>query len=996
VNLLDTRTILFGDLLTTAIGVVVMRSLWTRYRRRSGAYVFWLAGYGLHFAGTLMVALRLVIPAPVSILFGVPLFLAGALLLLLGSEQYVGRNPSALRLWVNWGLLALLFLVQAWFTFVTPSLFARNTNLSAGLVIYMGQAAWLFLLRAPADYRSSTRLTGMLFLALVVVSVLRVVAELYVPPGQDFFRSGLYDNLALVAYQMLFVALAFGLLLMVNQRFAVERERDVWGRRLAERELRENEARYRALVESSSDHIYILDREGRYLVSNGHVSLPPGMKAVVMLRIEDLHEPVTAETYARNLEQVFATGRSVTFEHPMAAGDGVQWRLDTLYPLWRNGKVWAAGGICRDITERKLAEQALRDAAAHWQTTFEGIGDAVCLLDTENRIERCNGATSTLLGKSAEELRGESCCKAVHGRSAPIDGCPVLRARESGRRETAEMTLGDRYLQVTADPLLDREGRFAGAIHIVADITERKRAEMALQAEHDRAQTYLDIVGSIVVALDRTGRITLVNRKACEVLGYREEEMLGRDWFDTCIPEHVRNEVKEVFDQLMAGTVVPFERYTNEVLTKSGQERLVDWHNVVLRGKDGLPEGTLSAGMDSTERKQAERALKESEEFLVDSQRLADMCSWKLEFAGNKAYWSDNCFALYGLKPGEIVPSFEAFQSLVHPDDLQVLENEYAEVVKSRSTRTSETRIVLADGTVKWIHHSVAPIVENDQVVGLKGIQIDTTERKKVEAALYRSGRELEAHRDDLERLVAQRTQELRAAHASLVRQEKLATLGRVAGSVAHELRNPLGVIRNASFLLQQTVAGKLEGKPLEYLRAIDEHIARANQAITMILDFTWQQRAEPGLCSLPSVLDRALSEAAPPSAVKVSLELPNSLPRFVADERQMTAVFRNLLTNAVQAMSCSGTIRIGARAAGADVVVTVSDTGCGIPPQNLGRLFEPLFTTKAVGVGLGLAICRAFVEINQGSISVASEVGKGTTFTVTLPAAGEQATSDA
>jgi PAS domain S-box-containing protein len=424
-----------------------------------------------------------------------------------------------------------------------------------------------------------------------------------------------------------------------------------------------------------------------------------------------------------------------------------------------------------------------------------------------------------------------------------------------------------RWVYNRARPCFDAQGEITRYIGTTLDVTERKLAEETVKAERDRARLYLDIVGSIVIALDRTGRITLVNRMACEVLGYQEEELLGRSWPDTCIPERLRDQVKEVFGQLMAGTGTPFEHHENPVLTKTGQERQIEWYNVVLRGEDGLPSGTLSAGMD-------------------------------------------------------------------------------------------------------------------------------VTERRQTEAALHKAGRELELHRDHLEHLVAERTRELEAAQGKLVLQEKLATLGRVAGSVAHELRNPLGAIRNASFFLQQTAADKLEGKPLRHLQTIDAAAQRADQAVTTILDFTWQQQGEQKRHALKTIVDQAVADAAVPATVRVAIELPAQLPPVEVDERQMVTVFRNLLINAVQAMPWGGTITVAAATRDKEVVVTVSDTGSGIRPEHVQRVFEPLFTTKSIGVGLGLAICRAFVEANKGTISVASEVGKGTTFTITLPAAEDSKAS--
>jgi PAS domain S-box-containing protein len=263
----------------------------------------------------------------------------------------------------------------------------------------------------------------------------------------------------------------------------------------------------------------------------------------------------------------------------------------------------------------------------------------------------------------------------------------------------------------------------------------------------------------------------------------------------------------------------------------------------------------------------------------------------------------------------------------------------------------------------------------------------DISERKQNEA-------ELERYRKHLEELVAARTTELKQTQDQLVMQEKLATLGRVAGTIAHELRNPLGVIRNASFYLQATVADKLEGKPLHHLQTIDQHVERANAAITMILDFTWRQRGEPKKYALRPLMERAVAEAAIPATVYVLLEVEPNLPEVFVDGRQMVTVFRNLFVNAAQAMPVGGTLRAVARREGSMVTVDVADTGSGITPEHFARLFEPLFTTKVIGLGLGLAICKVFVEANNGTISVVSDVGKGTTVTLTLPTTGEQDTN--
>lgn len=145
------------------------------------------------------------------------------------------------------------------------------------------------------------------------------------------------------------------------------------------------------------------------------------------------------------------------------------------------------------------------------------------------------------------------------------------------------------------------------------DITRNhQQASMTLMEEKDKKQMYLDIAEVILVALDKNGQITLINRKGCRILGYDHGELIGKNWFETCVPPQIRHEVSEVFKQLMEGKIEAVEYYENPVLTRSGEVRLIAWHNANLKNERGEIKGTLSSGQDITEQKQAENELKNS------------------------------------------------------------------------------------------------------------------------------------------------------------------------------------------------------------------------------------------------------------------------------------------------------------------------------------------------------------------------------------------------
>jgi PAS domain S-box-containing protein len=251
------------------------------------------------------------------------------------------------------------------------------------------------------------------------------------------------------------------------------------------------------------------------------------------------------------------------------------------------------------------------------------------------------------------------------------------------------------------------------------------------------------------------------------------------------------------------------------------------------------------------------------------------------------------------------------------------------------------------------------------ETVGIVLVLQDITRRRQAEAALAQ-------------------------AQAELLRREKLATLGQVAGSVAHELRNPLGAIRNAAYFLSLAAAGKLDGKAEKHLRVINDEITHSNQIITSLLDFARGRLCEPAPLRVADVVASAVKRAELPQRITLRTRLPEDLPEVNADAYQLEQVFFNLISNAGQAMRWGGVLGIDASRSNGTVRVRVSDTGSGIAPEHMKRLFEPLFSTKTFGVGLGLAISRNFVEANKGTISVETEVGKGTTFTVVLPAAGQ------
>jgi signal transduction histidine kinase len=220
-----------------------------------------------------------------------------------------------------------------------------------------------------------------------------------------------------------------------------------------------------------------------------------------------------------------------------------------------------------------------------------------------------------------------------------------------------------------------------------------------------------------------------------------------------------------------------------------------------------------------------------------------------------------------------------------------------------------------------------------------------------------------------------------------LARKERLAILGQLAGGVGHELRNPLSVLATSVYFLKMTLGDNQEPKVRKHLGIVEQELANADEIITNLLDFSRVRQPERVRVPVRQIIDSALEHHD-----FRSFELEKNIIDFdvVADPGQMRQVLVNLIVNALQAMAGGGRLSVHTGRNDGDAWIAIRDTGAGIPPSILKNIFQPLFTTKAKGIGLGLAVSESLVKANGGEISVESEVGKGSTFTLHLPAGEE------
>ena len=652
----------------------------------------------------------------------------------------------------------------------------------------------------------------------------------------------------------------------------------------------------------------------------------------------------------------------------------------------QDGTPLRMSGIHLDITERRRATEELAQArrladqrTAELEAVLEAVPAAVWIAhDTDCRRIDGNrtgnewlglprGAETSLTASGGKRPTHFKICQ--NGRELRGEELPVQRAARGieVRDFEEEVVLADgsaRTLLGNATPLWDAQGRPRGSVAAFVDISERKRMEESLREQVALNRRYLDTVQNLFVALDAEGRITLVNRKGGEVLGYAEDELLGQNWFETCLPQPEGMErVFPVFRGIMAGELEAVEYFENPIRCRDGSRRLIAWHNASLIDRDGAIIGALSSGEDITERRRAEEALRASEAGFRQMADVMPQLVWTAGPDGRVDYYNRRAAQYDGLTQG---PDGDwTWRPVLHPDDVERTVAAWQAAVVGGDPYDCEHRMRMADGSVRW-HLSRAVPVRDDggQVVKWFGTATDIQDVKLAQEALQEADRR---------------------------KDEFLATL-------AHELRNPLAPIRNAAEVL------RLKGPPDPALRAaqdmIDRQLRHMVRLIEDLLDVSRITRGSLRLrrerVELTALLEQVFASFRPQAeqaGQSVTLELPPGPIWLDADPVRLTQVLHNLLDNACKYTGEGGSIGLSAQRDGADVVVRVIDSGIGIDPVLLPRMFEMFSQLDAGsersrgGLGIGLALARGLVEMHGGRIEASSEgPDKGSQLSVRLP----------
>jgi two-component system, LuxR family, sensor kinase FixL len=606
--------------------------------------------------------------------------------------------------------------------------------------------------------------------------------------------------------------------------------------------------------------------------------------------------------------------------------------------------------------------------------------DAVIVIEHDGRIITFNRAAERLFGYRAADVLGQRVnmlmpepYRSAHdgylqaylrtGQPRIIGiGREVVAQRRDGTLFPASLVVGE--VPGTTPP------RFIGFLH---DITSRKAAVDALRRERDRAQSYLDLAQVMLVALDEGDRIALINRKGCEILGYTETELIGRDWFEHCVPEAQRDDRRAAVHAFLAGTRVLPEYSEATVLTRDGTIKLIAWRATLVRDGLGRRVGVLSSGEDITERRRADEALIRSESLLRAAQAIANLGNYEVHTPTGPAFWSAQMYTILGLDPANGPPAIDIFTSqIVHPDDRERVRRELQRAFNETGRFDLEFRVVRPDGSSREVHSraQLQPSADGESIV-INGTMHDITERKLAE-------------------------EEMRQGQERLTHVGRLSTMGEMATGLAHEINQPLTAIATyaqAAVRMIDAPGGADPEELREPLVQITNQALRAGEVIRRLRAFVKNRVTRTETIDLNRLIEdlRVLAEPdARVNDVRLMVELAPAMPPVSADPVQIQQVLLNLIRNAIdatlEAPAAPREILVRSAAAPDAVEVAVIDRAGGIPPDIAPHLFNPFYTTKATGTGLGLAISRSIIRAHRGKLGHRPTPGGGTTFYFTLP----------
>ena len=693
--------------------------------------------------------------------------------------------------------------------------------------------------------------------------------------------------------------------------------------------------------------------------------------------VKMLTPPEYKEFEKEKLAELSKTKQVVQYQKEYIRKDGSRVPIELVVQPYfdDSGKVSHYFSFIRDITTRKKNEKALKRQAS----LIDLSPDAIFVKKPDDTITFWSQGAQKLYGWTKKEAVGQKSRKLLKTKFPEpykeilnqVKSCGHWSGEKIHHTKSGnEVIVESRWLNTC-----NVEGKIGEILETNIDVTERKKAEEAIQqAKRDWEKTF-DSVPDLIAVLDKEHRIIRVNLSMAQRLGTTPEHCIGLRCY-----------------QCVHGMDMPPEFCPHAKTLMDEQEHIIDIDEPRLGGifsvsttpltdDHGQLIGSVHVARDITESKKYEAALQESQMDLNRAQAVAKTGSWQLDKGRNVLLWSDETYRMFGIQVGTPL-TYEKFLGVVHPDDVKYVDAKWIAALKGEPYDI-EHRIV-ANGETKWVHEKAElEFDENKNVVGGFGTVTDITEQKIMREKLEDAAVQLERYANQMECLANDRAEKLKDA-------ERLAAIGATAGMVGHDIRNPLQSIIGELYLAKRDLGslskGETKNNLLETIATIEEQVKYINKIVTDLQDFAKPLVPCNEEVDIEGIIQDVTSTIIFPENIKFSYSVETGLSKFMTDAAFMKRILTNLMTNSIQAMPEGGKLTLQAQIQNGAVAITIADSGIGIPENTIGKLFQPLFTTKAKGQGFGLAVCKRLTEAMNGSITFETEEGKGTKFFVKLP----------
>jgi len=794
--------------------------------------------------------------------------------------------------------------------------------------------------------------------------------------------------------------------------------RDITDRKIAQQALEYRERKFRELADLLPLVVWEVDLNARFTYANNigfklfgytQEDLEKGITII------DLIAPEDRLRVAQNIQKLFTEGKTTDEEYLALRKDGSVFPVNIYSSVvYENNVPVGLRGILVDITEKKRAEQEIKEREQLYRTVVESLNEALMMVDNNDQIQFVNSRFTEMFGYKPEEVIGKIGNKLLIPEERQHEIIEANQQRKAGLKSVYEMQFKAKHghlvdCMVSGAPVYNAQGAVIGSIGAIVDISELRKAEKAYHVTMMLFETLSHMSPVGIFRTDAQGKTTYVNPKWCELSGLTPEQAKGDDWIKAVHPE----DRQKVIDGW-------YERVNLEESSSTEYRFLKPDGTVTWVLGNALPEktayginGYIGTITDITQIKQAQEKLERSEQRFRELTELLPQSIWEIDLNGtvtfvNKYGLENMGYTFEDFKKGinifeTIIPEFREETIRLFKQRLQ---GEAAPGLEYPAQRKNGERFPAL------VYSS--PIVDNGTVIGLRGISIDISELKKTQ-------HELEIYRNHLEILVKERTEELEAvneeltsaneelynqreklietlqelknAQQTLIQSEKMASLGLLAAGVAHEINNPLNFIQGGIIAIEGYIDNKFKThksdlQPL--IDAIKEGVKRSAQIVRSLNQYSRADYTKHSNVDLHKVIDNCLILLSNQyrDRIEIVKHYHEDSTSIYCNEGQIHQSFMNILINAIQAIDGTGKITITTKSTDKTCKVIFEDTGCGIDQENLTKIFDPFFTTKepGLGTGLGLSITYNIIKEHKGNINIHSEKGKGTKVTVVLP----------